>query len=150
VVVAPKNVQNALKKLGETFLELANVNEVEYVEELPEVDRKKWALASGDGMHVLVDTHRNEALLGEGVMRDLARRVQALRKELGFMPTDILNAVHLAELEPESVKLMEPYLVEMADLVRTRKVYIHKKRSDVKAEWHERKLDDKKVYVAIS
>jgi len=150
VVVAPKNVQNALKKLGETFLELANVNEVEHVEELPEVDKKKWALASGGEMHVLVDTHRDEALLGKGVMRDLARRVQALRKELGFMPTDMLDAVHLAELEPESVKLMEPYLVEMADLVRTRKVYIHKKRSDVKAEWHERKLDDKKVYVAIS
>ena len=150
VVVAPKNVHGALEKLEETFLELANVKEIERVEELPEVDLKRWVLASGDGMHMLVDTHRDEALLGEGVMRDLARRVQALRKELGFMPTDILDTVHLAELEPKSVRLLEPYLTEMAELVRTKRVYVHKKRSDVKAEWYERTLDGKKVYVAIS
>jgi hypothetical protein len=40
----------------------------------------------------------------------LARRVQALRKELGFMPTDILNAIHVAELDSKSEKLLEPYL----------------------------------------
>jgi len=150
VMVAPRQVQKALEKLEEVFLELTNVKEIGYAEELPEVDLKRWVLASGDGMHALVDMHRDEALLGEGAMRDLARRVQALRKELGFMPTDILDAVHLAELESESAKLLEPYLTEMAELVRTRNVYIHEKRSDVKAEWHERKLDDKKVYVAIS
>jgi isoleucyl-tRNA synthetase len=150
VVVAPKKVQNALKNLEEAFLELVNVKEIEYVEELPEeTDEKRWALALGEGMRVLLDTSRDETLLGEGVMRDLARRVQALRKELGFMPTDILNAVHVAELDSGSVRLLEPYLTDMAELVRTRKVYLHKKRSEVKAEWNERKLDDKKVYVAI-
>jgi len=150
VVVAPKHVQSALKKLEETFLELANVKEIEHIEELPEVDLKRWALASGEGMHVLVDTHRDEALEGEGFMRDLARRVQALRKELGFMPTDILDAVHVAEMEPESLRLLEPYLTEMAELVRTRRVYVHEKRPDVKAEWYERTLDAEKVYIAIS
>jgi len=82
-------------------------------------------------------------------MRDLARRVQALRKELGFMPTDILNGVHVAELDSESVRLLKPYLSDMAELVRTKKVHLHKKRSEVKAEWNERRLDGKKVYVAI-
>ena len=43
-------------------------------------------------------------------MRDLARRVQALRKELGFMPTDILDSVHIAELDAENMPLLEPYL----------------------------------------
>jgi isoleucyl-tRNA synthetase len=82
-------------------------------------------------------------------MRDLARRVQALRKELGFIPTDILNAVHVAELDSKSVKLLEPYLTEMAELVRAKKVYVQEKRVEVKAEWHERRLDHKKIYVAI-
>ncbi|NIR87728.1 isoleucine--tRNA ligase [Candidatus Bathyarchaeota archaeon] len=150
VVAATKSVHGALEKLEETFLELANVKEIEYVEGLPELDLKRWALVSGDRIHVLVDTHRNEALRGEGVMRDLARRVQALRKKLGFMPTDILDAVHVAELEFESVRLLEPYLTEMAELVRTRGVYVHEKRSDVKAEWYRRTLDGKKVYIAIS
>jgi len=150
MLVVPQPVREALKKSEEVFLELANVKKVEYLEELPEVDLKKWALASSDGLHILLDTQRDKALLGEGLMRDLARRVQALRKELGFMPTDILDAAHVAELDPESVKLLEPYLMEMAELVRTKKVYVHKKRTEVEAKWHERQLDDKKVYVAIT
>ena len=149
MIVAPQKVQKALKNLEELFLELANVKKVEYREELPEVDLKRWALASDVELHVLLDTHRDKALLGEGVMRDLARRVQALRKELGFMPTDILEAVHVAELDPASVKLLEPYLTEMAELVRARKVCVHRERSEVKAEWHERRLGDKKIYAAI-
>jgi len=150
VVVAPKNVQKALKNQEELFLELANVKKIEYGEELPEVDLKKWALASDVELHVLLDTHRDEALEGEGLMRDLARRVQALRKELGFMPTDILNAVHVAELDSASMKLLEPYLTEMGELVRAKKVHVYEKRVEVKAEWHGRGLDHKKIYVAIS
>jgi len=150
VVVAPKNVQKALKNLEELFLELANLKKVEYGEKLPEVDLKKWTLASDIELHVLLDTHRDEALEGEGLMRDLARRVQALRKELGFIPTDILNAVHVAELDLKSVKLLEPYLTEMAELVRAKKVYVQEKRVEVKTEWHERRLDHEKIYVAIS
>ncbi len=150
VVVAPKKVQNAMKNLEEAFLELANVKKIDYVEETPEeTNEKRWVLTLGEGMQVLLDTSRDESLLGEGVMRDLARRVQALRKELGFMPTDILNGVHVAELDSESVRLLKPYLTDMAELVRTKKVYLHKKRSEVKAEWKERRLDGKKIYVAI-
>jgi len=149
IMASSKETRKSLEKLEGIFLEFANVKKVEYVEEVPEVDLKRWALASSDGIHVLLDTQRDAALLGEGIMRDLARRVQALRKELGFMPTDILDAVYVAELDPESVKLLKPYLMEMAELVRTRKVHFYKKRTEIEAKWHERRLDNKKVYVAI-
>jgi isoleucyl-tRNA synthetase len=79
----------------------------------------------------------------------LARRVQALRKELGFMPTDIIKAVHFAEVEPETIKLLKPYLKEMAELVRSEKVDFHVDQSEVQLKWQESQLDDKKVYVAI-
>jgi isoleucyl-tRNA synthetase len=96
-----------------------------------------------------VSGHRDETLLGEGIMRDLARRVQALRKELGYMPTDVLDAVHIAELDAESSGLLEAYLVEMTELVRAKKVYLHENRDEVKAEWHESELDGKKIYITI-
>lgn len=149
VVVASKQVQKALKNLEEVFLELVNVKEVEYLETLPQVDSKRWTVACENDLHVLLDTRRDEALLGEGVMRDLARRVQALRKELGFKPTDILNAAYVAELDMKSMKLLTAYLTEMAELVRAKKVYAHKKRSEVEVKWHKRALDDKTVYIAI-
>jgi isoleucyl-tRNA synthetase len=82
-------------------------------------------------------------------MRDIARRVQSLRKELGYIPTDILNSVHIAGLDEESTRLLKPYLDEMIELVRAKKVYLHKSQGEAEAEWHEYPLDEKKVYIAI-
>jgi isoleucyl-tRNA synthetase len=82
-------------------------------------------------------------------MRDLARRVQSLRKELGYMPTDILEAVYIAELEEENMVLVKPHLKEMEELVRAKKINLLAKKSEMQAEWHEYKLDSKKVYIAI-
>jgi len=152
VLAGPKSAQNAVKKLEALFLELANVKAVEYVDTLEEINqdlREKGSAASEDNLHALIDTQRDETLLGEGLMRDLARRVQALRKELGFTPTEILEAVYLAELDAESVKLLEPHLKIMAELVRTKKVNLQKTRSELAVEWHEYKLDKKKVFIAI-
>jgi isoleucyl-tRNA synthetase len=153
VLVVPKPQQETLKDLEDLFLELANVKTVGYLDEpnAPhnEAEEKRWKLASDGDLHVLLDTRRDTSLLGEGVMRDLARRVQALRKELGFTPTDVLEAVHLAELDEETAKLLEPYLQQMAELVRTKKVHLHKRRTEVKTEWHEYALDNRQMYVAI-
>jgi isoleucyl-tRNA synthetase len=144
----------ALKNLEELFVELANVKAVEYLEELesPHTASEasdRWKKASDADLHVLLDTFRDNDLYGEGVMRDLARRVQALRKELGFKPTDILDAVHLAELDDETAGLLEPYLKEMAELVRTNRVSLHKDRSKAEVDWHEFVFDNRRVYVAI-
>jgi isoleucyl-tRNA synthetase len=97
----------------------------------------------------LLDRTRDDALEGEGLMRDLARRVQALRKDLGFSPTDIVEAVHVAELEPQDIELLKPYVTEMEGLVRAKTVHVHGEQVKVDAEWHESKLDKKKVYVAV-
>jgi isoleucyl-tRNA synthetase len=82
-------------------------------------------------------------------MRDLARRVQALRKELGYMPTDVLEAVHIAELDDESIRLLEPYVSEMKNLVRSKELLLQVSRNEASVEWHESQLDDKKVCIAI-
>jgi hypothetical protein len=65
------------------------------------------------------------------------------------MPTDILDAVHIAELEAENMALLKPYLEEMAALVRTKKVYLHGSRGEAEAEWHESELDGKKICINI-
>ncbi len=152
VVVATEKTCEAIKSLNEVFLELANVKEAEYQQETPEYIRAeagKWASAIEKDMSIYLDIHRDEKLLGEGLMRDMARRVQSLRKELGYVPTDILNAVYIADLDEESIKLLQPYLREMAELVRAKKVQLHTSR-EVEAEWHKYSLDEKEIYIAIS
>ncbi len=154
VVVASKNRQMALRRLEDLLVELANVKTVDYAEELnpphTETEEKRWKVVSEGDVRVLLDTRRDKGLLGEGVMRDLARRVQALRKELGFTPTDVLEAVHLAELDDEVGKLLQPFLGEMADLVRAKQVLLVKDRNDVKVEWREFTFDNKTVLVSIA
>jgi len=149
IVVASKKAQEALKKLETLFLELANIKNVEYSNKLPKVDADRWTAASEGELQILLDTIRDEALEGEGLMRDLARRVQALRKELGFSPTDIVEAVYVAELDPNSIALLKPYVNEMEELVRAKTVQVHGDRVKIDTDWHESKLDKKKVYVAI-
>jgi isoleucyl-tRNA synthetase len=151
IVVAPKKVMAMLRKVEPIFLELSNVKTVEYAEEISEqkTDENLVSAIEGD-LTVLLSGQRDEKLLGEGIMRDLARRVQALRKELGFMPTDILDGVHIAALDTESSGLVSVYLTEMAELVRARKVNLHEKTEELTdADWHEAELDGKTIFISI-
>jgi isoleucyl-tRNA synthetase len=151
IVVAPIRTLDALKCLENLFLEQINVKSAEYTVQVPEyVGGENWVSGQEDDITVFVSGQRDDKLLGEGIMRDLARRVQALRKEMGFVPTEVLESVHIAELDSESVGLLEPYLEEMASLVRARRVYLNASRNEEKdAEWHESELDGKKIYLNI-
>ena len=150
IVVAPEKTLQAIKCLEALFLELTNVKAAEYVVQVPEyVGGENWVSSQEGDITVFVSGQRDDTLLGEGIMRDLARRVQALRKEMGFVPTDVLESVHIAELDAESMTLLEPYLDGMAGLVRARKVYLHGSRGEVEADWHESELDGKKIYLNI-
>jgi len=149
-IVAPEKTRNTLKNVEDLLLELTNVKTVEYIEKAPQyVSEEGWTSASESDTQVFLDVHRDQKLLGEGLMRDLARRVQALRKELGYVPTDILDAVHIAELDQETIQLLQPHLQEMKELTRTKNVHLPLSRDETKTEWHESQLDEKRVYIAI-
>jgi isoleucyl-tRNA synthetase len=150
IVVASQQTSDAVKSLEPLFLDLTNVKTVVYTNSVPEyVGAENWVSSQEDDITVFISGQRNDELLGEGIMRDLARRVQALRKEMGYVPTETLDSVHIAELNVESSGLLEPYLPEMAELVRSRKVYLHQKSSEIKADWHESELDGKKIYLNL-
>jgi isoleucyl-tRNA synthetase len=150
VVVAPEKTCTVLKSVEELLLELSNVKVAEYANSASEFTTERgWSSASEGDTQVFLNTHRDEGLLGEGLMRDLARRVQALRKESGYVPTDVLDAVHISELDDESIRLLQPYLEEMKELVRARKVNLYSNREEANTEWHEFQLDEKKVYISI-
>ena len=151
IVVATEKILCVLKNVENLFLELSNVKTIEYMQKSPGLpEDENWVSAVEGNLTIVVSTKRDEKLLGEGIMRDLARRVQALRKELGYMPTDVLDGVHIAELDKESSGLVESYLVQMAELVRARKISLQEKRSEIpEADWHETELEGRKVFITI-
>ena len=151
IIVSSEQICKTLQNVEDVLLELANVKTVEYAKEDPSyVASKEWISASEESIKIFLNIHRDKTLLGQGLMRDLARRVQSLRKELGYMPTDILDAVYIAELEEENIRLVKPHLKEMEQLVRAKKVNLLAKKNEILTKWHEYKLDNKKVYIAIS
>jgi isoleucyl-tRNA synthetase len=154
VVAAPEASIKSLHAVEGLFLEMTNIKEAKYETAGSEttvspVSEQDWVSAVEGDVSVFISGHRDDQLMGEGIMRDLARRVQALRKEMGFTPTDVLESVHIAELDDESSELLKPFLEVMAGLVRTRKVYLHKTPVEVEAKWHESELDDKKIHINI-
>jgi isoleucyl-tRNA synthetase len=150
IVVAPEKTLTAVKSLESLLLEQTNVKTAEFSVSVPEyVGGENWVSSQEDEVTVFLSGQRDDELLGEGIMRDLARRVQALRKEMGFVPTETLESVHIAELDSESRGFLEPYLEEMAGLVRARKIYLHIACSEVEAKWHESELDGKKIHINI-
>jgi len=151
VVVASKEAKESLEKLKDLFLELANVKEVKLVDELPEkLQGENWISAAEENVQVFLDAYRDEKLVGEGLMRDLARRIQSLRRDLGFIPTEILNEVHVVMLTEEKVRLLQPFLNTMAELVRTRKIYLHPEKPPLESvKWHQYEVDGEKVLIAI-
>jgi isoleucyl-tRNA synthetase len=150
IVIASEKTLQALKSLEPLLLEQANVKTAEYATSVPDyVGGENWVSDEQDEITVFLSGKRDDKLLGEGVMRDLARRVQALRKEMGFVPTETLESVHIAELDAENIGLLEPYLEEMAGLVRARKVYLHSSCTEIEAKWHESELDGRKIKINI-
>jgi isoleucyl-tRNA synthetase len=70
----------------------------------------------------IISTVRNEELMAKGLVKDLARRLQALRKERGYNPTDVLDTASILELDEESLSMLKNKTEELAFLVRVKQV----------------------------
>jgi len=70
----------------------------------------------------IISTERNEELMAKGLIKDLARRLQALRKERGYNPTDVLNTASILDLDDESLSMIKNKTEELSFLVRVKQV----------------------------
>ena len=100
------------------------------------------------GIFVAIYKQRDRKLMAEGLVRDISRRLQALRKERGFVPTAILGSAAVAGLEEEDLALLQPMVKEIAFLVRVRFVEFLKDRSE-RRKWSEVDLDGKPVFLDV-
>jgi len=150
-IVASEEFNESIAELEEVFLELSNVKEAAYLKSSSEIGSehldKCVSSAEGD-VEVFLYVYRDKQLVGEGLMRDLARRVQALRKELGYVPTDILESVRIAGLKEEEIEMLKPYREEILGLVRAREIKLSEE-TDTKEGWRKSKLDGRTIYIAL-
>ncbi|MEM2997407.1 MAG: DUF5915 domain-containing protein, partial [Thermoproteota archaeon] len=106
-------------------------------------------MTQGKPGYAILDTERTPELVSEGYMRDVARRIQAYRKELGLNPTDILRSVTVYGVGEEGYVRLKPLLAELSSLVRAEKVEVEKQPPADLSTLKEYDIEGEKIYVKI-
>ncbi|RLG66846.1 hypothetical protein DRN93_05640, partial [archaeon] len=127
----------------EVIKRLTNVKEVLLNQKIEE---ENVEIVEGDKHKIYLFVARDEELIYEGLVRDIARRIQALRKERGYEPTYILSMVEIYGIEKE-LRRLERYRVELKKLVRAREVkFVTEKEGN---EWRKYKVNGKTIEIRI-
>ena len=79
------------------------------------------------------------------MIKDLARRIQTLRKEKGFNPTDILEKASILDLDQESLDLIKDKTEDIAFLVRVKNVDFEESCKNYKDD----DIDGLKIRIAV-
>ncbi|MEM2760620.1 MAG: isoleucine--tRNA ligase [Nitrososphaerales archaeon] len=107
-----------------------------------------YVMADRGNTFVLLSTVRDRDLTAKGLVRDIARRLQSLRKQRGYNPTDILDTAYVAGLDNEALELLHGLKNELAFLVRVKEVELMRDvRQGVK--WVEDEIDGKPISISI-
>jgi len=104
-----------------------------------------YAFAQRDSFIVFISTARNREMMARGLVKDLARRLQTLRKERGYNPTDVLQTASILELDDESLEMVKEKSQELAFLVRVKQIDFDGKSSNYKDD----DIDGQKIRIAI-
>ena len=97
---------------------------------------------------VFIDTTRSSKLISMGLMKDIARNIQQLRKERGFVPTEILSSAHISNLDSDDLLSLENYKNELAYYVRVKQVIITPNKL-VDIEYKEIEIDGRKILISV-
>ncbi|MDE1867750.1 MAG: class I tRNA ligase family protein, partial [Thaumarchaeota archaeon] len=140
-------IVDALLKKGSYTFDLGN-NKIEldrddFVIDFAEQDG--YAMARRDSLIVFINTARNREMMVRGLVRDIARRLQVLRKERAYNPTDVLDAAYILGLDDDSLEMVKEKQSELAFLVRAKRVEFSDKAKSYKDE----DLDGQKIQISI-
>ena len=108
-------------------------------------EKEGFAMSNRDSLIVFISTTRNREMLARGLIRDIARRLQVLRKERGYNPTDILEAAYILGLDDESLEMTKEKQSDLAYLVRVKKIMFEDKAKSYKDE----DLDGQKIRISV-
>jgi isoleucyl-tRNA synthetase len=85
-----------------------------------------YSSSERDTLILFMSRTREKDLITKGLIRDLARQLQQLRKERQYNPTDTINAAYVAGLEAEEIASLSLMKDELTYLVRVKSVQLSK------------------------
>ena len=84
-------------------------------------------------------------MMARGLIKDVARRLQTLRKEKGYNPTDVLGTASILDLDEESLEMIKEKANDLAFLVRVKQVNFEQTCKEYKDD----DIDGQKIRIAV-
>jgi len=106
---------------------------------------ENFAMSKRDNYAVFISTSRNKEMMAKGLVKDIARRLQTLRKERGYTPTDVLDVASILDLDEESLEMMKEKAKELAFLVRVKQVNFEESCKEYKDD----DIDGQKIRISV-
>ena len=107
-----------------------------------------YVVAEKESMIVALQKERDADLISDGNVRDLARRLQALRKERGYNPTEIIDTAYISGLDSIWQKSVNMKLDELTYLVRVKKTKIMDQAIGG-VDWMDAEIDGKPIKISV-
>ncbi|WP_222424802.1 class I tRNA ligase family protein [Candidatus Nitrosocosmicus arcticus] len=107
-----------------------------------------YVVGEKENVVLLLNTSRNEELITKGLVKDLARNIQQLRKELGYSPTQILDTAYISNFSPEVIAKLRDFGLDLQNLVRVRKIEFSEKTDEAKKS-KKIELDGREISIYI-
>jgi len=104
-----------------------------------------FAMSKRDNFTVFISTARNKEMMARGLVKDIARRLQTLRKERGYNPTDILGVASVLDLDEESLEMIKEKSEDLSFLVRVKKVNFEESCKEYKDD----DIDGQKIRISV-
>lgn len=89
-----------------------------------------YSFSEREDLVVFISTTREKDLITKGLLRDLARQLQQLRKERQYNPTDTVNTAYIAGLDAEEISNLSAMRDELTYLVRVKTVELSKEATN--------------------
>ncbi|WP_316504694.1 isoleucine--tRNA ligase [Nitrosopumilus sp.] len=107
--------------------------------------QENFVMSKRDQYIVFISTSRNKEMMAKGLVKDVARRLQTLRKERGYNPTDVLEVASILDMDKESFEMISGKTEDLAFLVRVKKVNF----SESCKEYKDDDIDGQKIRISI-
>lgn len=111
--------------------------------------KESYVYAEKENLMIFMSTNRDQNLITQGLVRDLARNLQQLRKEKSYNPTEILSTAYIADLEKDEVSSLSLHTNDLTYLVRVQSVVLsEEKREGI--EYKTIEIDGREISISIN
>lgn len=110
------------------------------------IPKDSYQMASRDGYTVFISTARDDVIISQWFLRDVARRIQNLRKERGYDPTQILDAAYALGLDDNARQSIKSGEFDLAKMVRVREILFDEK---AEVSYTDVNIDSQKIRIAV-